>query len=127
MNSIKIDINGHATNLIAHWQSNEVSTIPENRKWWEFWKIDTKRKKRLDVIFRFIIEAMDDLLNIVTNKTKEVIQYRIDIIDGISDIYDVVIADAELPWWTIPIRPTLKNIFVNILAPVLLDYMIRKL
>lgn len=113
--------------LIINWQSSEVSEdIPEDRKWWEFWKIDAAQKTSLNVIGRYLVEAIDDFVQIVIKYDKPFEAKYATVLDGISILYDVVIKDAKMPWWLLPFKSSVKSLLINVVASLLIEHLLRK-
>jgi len=113
--------------LIWNWHSKETSTeTPPNREWWEFWKVDEKRKRSIRVIGRYLLEALDDFVRIAMVQTHNTIELKATILASISALYDTVITGAKLPWWVKPFGKSVKTLVIDVLASLLIDYMIRR-
>jgi hypothetical protein len=117
------DIYPHLRYLEWNWNTTEVSE--HDRAWWEFWKIDTKRKKGLLVVGRYLLEGLDDFVRIATSEGNP-LDYKATILNAMESLYDTVIQDAKLPWWMRPFSGSLKILFINILASLLIDYIVKR-
>ena len=117
--------------LLYNWSSEEMSAeTPEDRQWWEFWKVDKERKRGLLVIGRYLLEGLDDFVRIARSETansKELpVAYKDDILGALTSLYNAVIADAKMPWWVKPFAKSVKNIVINVLGALLIDYIMNK-
>ncbi len=113
--------------LLWNWNSSEVSTdTPPDRQWWEFWKTDGSNKKGPLVVGRYLLEALDDFIKIIIYEGNNPLDYKATIINSISALYDTVINDAKIPWWIKPFKGSLKKIIINVLASLLIDYIVAK-
>lgn len=119
--------------LVFNWNSEEVSEhLPEDRKWWEFWKINPEIKKDLHTVGRYLLEGIDDFIQIVfaqqdpKSTNLEPQEWKDDILKAASLLYNVVIQDAKIPWYMLPFKSSIKTILIDVAASVLIDYLIRK-
>ena len=112
--------------LIWNWESNEVSEdTPPERRWWEFWKIDNSRKKSLLVVGRYLLEGLDDFIKIARSKG-DPLNYKATIMAAITTLYESVIKSAKMPWWLKPFGGSLQTLVINVLASLLIDYIVRR-
>lgn len=112
--------------LLWNWDVDEVSEkTPENRKWWEFWKLDQDQKRSLLVVGRYLIEAVDDFVNIIKKETNPS-EYKATVLDSISTLYDRVIKYAKIPIWIKPFGKYVKSFIINTLCSLLIDFLLRK-
>ena len=120
------DMDKHLKWLVWNWHSSETSlATPEDRQWWEFWKIDKSRKKGLLVVGRYLLEGLDDFIRIATSKGNT-LKYKATILDSVSSLYDTVITGAKIPWWMRPFSNSLKTLVINVLASLLIDYIVKR-
>ena len=120
------DMDTHLKWLLWNWQSTETSeATPEDRRWWEFWKIDKSRKKGLLVVGRYLLEGLDDFVRIAKSKGNP-LDYKATILAAAGSLYDAVIKGAKIPWWMKPFGGSLKTLVINVLASLLIDYIIRR-
>jgi hypothetical protein len=122
-------INKHLDWLIFNWDSKEVSAeIPEDRQWWEFWKINQEEKKNLLVIGRYLLEGLEDFIDLaIAESDDEILEYKMTILSSMSTLYDRVIKDANIPWWIKPFSSYLKDIVINVIISLLFDFLIKKI
>lgn len=119
------DINQQLKWLMWSWHSKEMTNVIDGRQWWEFWKIDAKHKTDLLVIGRYLLEALDDFVRIaILNADNSPWEYKSTILDALSTLYDVVMKEAETPWWLMPFGGSLKNLIIEVLASLLIDFLI---
>jgi hypothetical protein len=112
--------------LVYSWDSEEVSeNTPEERRWWEFWKLDTSQKKSLLVIIRYLIEALDDFVRIAL-KEENPLEYKSTVLFSMSDLYDKVIKEFTFPWYLKLFKTFFKNFFINNVCTLLFDFFIKK-
>ncbi len=120
------DMDQHLKYLLWNWHSEETSTDTlKDRQWWEFWKVDQSRKKSLLVVGRYLLEGLDDFVRIATSKGNP-IEYKATIMDATGSLYDTVITGAKTPWWMKPFSGSLKVLVINVLASLLIDYIIKR-
>ena len=120
------DMDQHLKFLMWNWNSSETSAdTPEDRQWWEFWKIDKSRKKGLLVVGRYLLEGLDDFIRIAKSKGNP-ITYKATILDSVGSLYDAVITGAKVPWWVKPFKGSLKSMVINVLASLLIDYIVKR-
>jgi hypothetical protein len=120
---IKNEFRMHVAYLANTWKMEEVpvAEIPDDRKWWQFWKVDSDRKKNLESISRYMLEALDDFVQIMlkNNGVEEHDVLRTLVIDSIESLYgDVVV----LPWWVRPMASQIKVIIINVICGVTADF-----
>jgi len=113
--------------LVWNWHSKEMAVeTPPDRRWWEFWKLDKTRQTSLLVIGRYLLEGIDDFVRIASSKSSgKPGYYKLTILDATGSLYDTVIRDAKLPWWSRPFGGSIKTLFINVIASLLIDYIIR--
>jgi len=116
----------HLKWLIWNWNSDEVSDeTPDDRRWWEFWKVDASRKKSLLVVGRYLLEGLDDFIRIASAKGNP-LNYKATIISSASSLYDTVISDAKFPWWMKPFGGSIKELIIKVIASLLIDFIINR-
>jgi len=120
------DMDQHLKWLVWNWSSSETSAdTPDDRQWWEFWKIDKSRKKGLLVIGRYLLEGLDDFVRIAKSQGNP-LEYKATILNSIGSLYDAVITGAKIPWWMKPFGSSLKNLVINVMASLLIDYIVKR-
>jgi hypothetical protein len=101
--SLEGTLEQHSRWLQHAWNSTETADIPDDRRWWEFWRVDKSRKRDLSVIGRYLPP----------------------ILAAIGTLYDTIIVDAKIPFWLKPFRGSLKTIVINVLASLLIDFIVE--
>jgi len=121
-------IDKHLNWLLWNWNSEEMSDeTPDDRQWWEFWKVDKERKKNLQTIGRYLLEGLDDFVRIARSEAShDPMAYKDTILGALKSLYDAVIADAKMPWWVKPFGNTVKAIVVNVIGALLIDFLMSK-
>ena len=121
----------HLHRLLYNWHSEEMSAdTPESRMWWEFWKTDPEQKRSLLVIGRYLLEGLDDFVLIARTETaveeEDPSSYKDTILEAITSLYNAVMVDAKIPWWVKPFGNSVKNIIINVIGSLLIDYIMNK-
>lgn len=120
------DMDQHLKWLMWNWNSSETAEgTPDDRQWWQFWKIDKSRKKGLLVVGRYLLEGLDDFIRIAKSKG-DPLTYKATILDSAGSLYDAVITGAKIPWWMKPFGGSLKTLVINVLASLLIDYIVKR-
>lgn len=139
----------HTNFLILNWDSPDanilqpVSFTDNIKTWWQTWISDPKRKEELSTIIRYLLESLDDFVNLVIqNQSEETltvlvaasgdsnientttqISIKQSILNSFSKVYDSVM---KLPLWLQPFSGKIKSLVVSVVAPIVLDYILRK-
>jgi hypothetical protein len=116
----------HLRWLQWNWDSEKTSDeTPPDRRWWEFWKIDKSRKESLLVVGRYLLEGLDDFIKIAKSKGNP-LEFKATILATMANLYDTVMISAKLPWWLKPFGGSLKSLVINVVASLLIDYIVRR-
>jgi hypothetical protein len=140
----------HTNYLILNWENphqtvlQPVSFVDNVKTWWNTWINDPKRKEEFANIIRYLLESLDDFIAIVIENNKKlftqenVAEYnesstdpivleqksiKDSIIDSFSKLYDSMMT---LPLWLKPFSGSIRNLVVGIIAPIVLDFILRK-
>jgi len=122
-------LDNHLKWLMYNWNSAEVATgatEQEGREWWEFWKVDEARKRELLVIGRYLLEGLDDFVRIAHSQGGNTMGLKATILASVSSLYDTVITSAKMPWWVKPFGKSVKTLVINVVASLLIDFIIRR-
>jgi hypothetical protein len=122
--SLEGTLEQHSRWLQHAWNSTETADIPDDRRWWEFWRVDKSRKRDLSVIGRYLLEGLDDFIKLA-NQQGRVLDHKTPILAAIGTLYDTIIVDAKIPFWLKPFRGSLKTIVINVLASLLIDFIVE--
>jgi heptaprenylglyceryl phosphate synthase len=121
------ELQQHVNFLILNWNSPDamVSEVTiENqtdKKWWQFWKLDSNQKNNIQNIVRYLLESTDDFLQILYKKYGAALQVD-QIVTAVSQLYDTVV---KLPLWLTPFSASIKNVVLT-LIPVLVEFLNTK-
>ena len=119
------DIDTHLKWLMWNWNSSETSSFtPDDRQWWQFWKTDASQKNSLLVAGRYILEGVDDFVRIAYAKGNP-LDHKATILYTTGMLYDTVIHDVKIPWWMRPFKSSLKELIINVVISLLVDYITK--
>lgn len=121
---VRENLRQHKDFLIEMWNSEEVSNIPDDRKWWEIWKYNPSKKVENQIIARFLIEAIDDMTGIVVKEVGPdlIKHYKTDIMVLFETLLNEVVV---YPWWAKPFKG-LMNDFILTLASLFINFLLQK-
>jgi hypothetical protein len=117
-------IEKHVNFLVANWHSSDIlvsEILPEsnNKKWWQFWKLDADQKQNLQNVFRYMLEGIEDFVIILQKTYGNIGDHQEDIVNGVSTLYDNIVT---LPLWLKPFNSKIKG-WVLLIVPIVVDFL----
>ena len=115
----KIDtVDQYVQSKIAEWKQFKEENNP---KWWQFWKNGTV----LCVAVRFLIDALDYLIDHVETVISSGPDKKAVVLAAIAVLYDFVIREA-IPVWMWPISGKVKQIVIYVIISAAIDWIVKK-
>jgi len=111
-------VNQYVQTKIAEWQQFKADNKP---RWWQFWKDGTS----LNVAVRFLIAALDDLIDHVEVILASGPDKKATVLAAIAILYDFVVKEA-LPIWLWPFSGKVKQVIIYIIISTAIDWIVSK-
>lgn len=121
--------------LVQSWKNpnqqtvQPVSFLSSMTGWWNAWINDPAQKARLDNIIRYLVEAVDDFVNIVLNdlKPEEASAQQSVVLGYIKESFTAVYdATIVLPWWLKPFGGRVRTLAIEVICPVIVNFLLSK-
>lgn len=117
------EVEEYLVTLANKWEDEVVSSI--DKKWYDhfmFWKWG--RSISLHATTKFLIGALDELINIVDDKIDLGPDKKATVLNAIGRLYDYVIREA-IPIWLRPFAGRVKDYIINTLISTAIDWIVE--
>lgn len=125
-NPIYQDVRNRVDFLKLNWTTpTPVSTdTGPTQRWWEFWKWNWSARKNPEVITRYLLESLEDLIQILKKYEDFSNESRQIVIQAWAELYDAVVI---LPLLLKPFYGVIRRLIVDIIIPIMIELNIRPL
>jgi len=112
-------IDARILELANEWDAKQAEK--EKPRWWEFWK----RRTTLTEVTSFLLDSIDDFINMVQGLIDEGADKKATVLKYIDKLYEYVVREA-MPIWLKPIAGHVKKyILYSIISPAI-DWIVKK-
>tara|TARA_Y100000034_G_scaffold134066_1_gene201503 strand:+ start:9594 stop:10142 length:549 start_codon:yes stop_codon:yes gene_type:complete len=110
-------IEEYLNGLLEQWRIENPPT-----SWWRLW---SKAKIGFVKITAFLLNAIDELIQLSEDLVDLGPDKKATVMDAISRLYDWIVKEA-LPIWLKPWSPAIKNFIINVVISYAIDWIVGK-